>query len=89
MYWPVLNADFVLSFLEMVKVGNSVFHPVLIITLGEVLAGVRASALLDIRHMQISTEKNVCNIECVRCSLLCTRALLLYILKGAGQTVAV
>ena len=49
MYWPVLNADFVLSFLEMVKVGNSVFHPVLIITLGEVLTGVRASALLDIK----------------------------------------
>ena len=47
MYRSVLNADFVLAILEVVKVSNSVLHPVLVITLGEVLTCVRSSALLQ------------------------------------------
>lgn len=45
-HWPVVYADFVLSRLEMVKVGYCVLHPVLIVTLCEVLPGMSASALL-------------------------------------------
>lgn len=47
MYRSVLNADFVLAILEVIKVSNSVLHPVLVITLGEILTCVRTSALLQ------------------------------------------
>lgn len=53
MHWPVLNTDFVLAVLEVIKVGYSVLHPVLIITLGEVLASMCASALL---HNRVSSQ---------------------------------
>ena len=54
MYRSVLNADFVLAILEVVKVSNSVLHPVFVITLGEILACMRSSALLQ--HKQINQD---------------------------------
>lgn len=47
MHRPVVNADLVLARLEVVKVSDSVLHPVLIITLCEVLPGMCTSALLQ------------------------------------------
>jgi hypothetical protein len=46
-YRSVLNADFVLAILEVVKVSNSVLHPVVVITLGEILTCMSSSALLQ------------------------------------------
>lgn len=46
MDWPVLNNDLVVARLGLVKVCNCVLHPVLVITLCEVLTCMRASALL-------------------------------------------
>lgn len=58
MYRSVLNADFVLAILEVVKVSNSVLHPVLVITLGEILTCMRSSALLQ--HRQIKSAWTHC-----------------------------
>ena len=46
-YWSVVNANFVLAALQVVKVGNSVLHPVFIITLCEVLTRMSSAALLQ------------------------------------------
>lgn len=54
MHWPVLNADLVLSRLEVVKVCHCVLHPLLIIPLGEVLSGMCPSALLQQHQPNIS-----------------------------------
>ncbi len=58
MYRSVLNADFVLAIFEVVKVSNSVLHPVLVITLGEILTCMRSSALLQ--HRQIKSAWTHC-----------------------------
>jgi len=54
MYRSVLNADFVLAILEVVKVSNSVLHPVLVITLGEILTCMRSSALLQHKQLELA-----------------------------------
>ena len=72
MYRSVLNADFVLAILEVVKVSNSVLHPVFVITLGEILACMRSSALLQ--HKQINQDVLAVHTRTHALSCACARA---------------
>ena len=58
MYRSVFDADFVLAILEMIKVSNSVLHPVLVIALGEIFTRMRSSAFLQ--HRQITSASACC-----------------------------